>query len=125
MILCFIMADTSSVVFKCSGKTGDGSPCDHAGNYPFDKCPKCGIDNKPRVTRKEVSCPGEKHPCGATLSIEEDYCGQCGWKINKELFITSNKCTRLRKDGSLCGAQVDTEDDFCHKCGNRVEKGTC
>lgn len=112
---------------KCLGKKADGTPCDYSHEKTFKFCPDCGYSTVPeasKTTRVVISCPGKNNPCGSELSSDDNFCEECGWKIDQSLFQTAlQKCPGKNEDGSQCEAYLKEGAKFCKQCGHDTASG--
>ncbi len=94
-----------------------------------------GIAENINITAKTKSCPN----CDATLKIEKQFCGRCGYNfensIDKEQITCSNCNYKYDKSVKFCPecgdpynpcpeckADVNMGADNCHKCGTSMPR---
>ena len=74
----------------------------------------------------EVECPRivDGNKCGAKVKKKQNFCFECGSKVDAAWFIKSlnsdpNLCDGVDEDGYVCGQVIPSTFKFCPNCGKR------
>lgn len=87
-------------------------------------CSKCGEGVVQLAAQKKVACPNTvrkeeriKEPCRKEIKKEDNFCTECGWKIDQTCFQQESKmCSGKQSNDKPCSNIIPVKEDHCSQC---------